>query len=177
MIGSATRCRNFFPYFMGTNAFLSRRCCLAYARTRAGSHRGARGDEVAVAQLADSAHRSRILPAPLHRALAHPLDGHLQTKLLEEAPIHGAEPALPELAVLGEVPRCRRQLAVPEPPRLALDNEFVGELIVLTSDNDPHRTTVSSLRSTVEESTWCNRHCSPRVSFYCRNRSNHSSDG
>jgi hypothetical protein len=94
---------------------------------------------------------TRELLAALHRAFGHPLDGHLQTKLLEEAPIHRAEPALPELAVLSKVPCHHRKFAVLEPHRAALDNEFISELIILTSDNDPDKTTVvSSLRSMVE---------------------------
>ena len=88
-------------------------------------------DEVAVAQLADDAHLRRVLLAPLRRALGHPLDRHRQTELLQEAPVHGAEAALPELPLVGEILGRRRKVAVPEPPRPALHEELlVGELVV-----------------------------------------------
>ena len=90
-------------------------------------------DEVPVAQLADDAHLGGVLLAPLRRALGHPLDGNLQAQLLEEPPVHGAEPALPELPVLGEILRGRCQFGVPEPSRPALHNELVCELVVLAS--------------------------------------------
>lgn len=74
-------------------------------------------DKVPVAQLADDAHLVGVLLAPLCRAFGHPLDGNLQAELLEVHPVHGAEPALPELPLLGEILRGRRQFGVPDPSR------------------------------------------------------------